>query len=176
MDFGAFSDVDGVAGGVRQVAVPPSRLIVGLANGPWSAAAHPSFAGVVSAHSSVILSPVLCLLVSGWAGDGKFPLFYPDEVADAFAILAGETAGNEAGAETRGGARDMRPRGCAFWNILDEGRAPPPLPAPPQIDGVTPTGERGGGKSESESAAGKSGGRAGPVWMAAGLNAFLRTR
>ena len=117
------------------------------------------------------------MLVSGWAGDGKFPLFYPDQVADAFAILAGETAGNEAGAETRGGARDTRPRGCAFWNILDEGRAPPPLPAPPQIDGVTPTGEREGGKSgESESAAGESGGRAGPVWMAAGLNAFLCAR
>jgi len=116
--------------------------------------------------------------VSGWAGDGKFPLFYPDEVADAFAIMAGETAGNAAGAEAGGGARDMRPRGCAFWNILDEGRAPPPLPAPPTIDGVTPTGERESGKSESESesAAGESAGRAGPVWMAAGLNAFLRTR
>ena len=72
----------------------------------------------------------------------------------------------------------MRPRGCAVWNILDEGRAPPPLPAPPTIDGVTPTGERESGKSESESesAAGESAGRAGPVWMAAGLNAFLRTR
>ena len=104
-------------------------------------------------------------------------MFYPDEVADAFAILAGETTGNEAGAETRGGARDVRPRGCAFWNILDEGRTPPPLPAPPQIDGDTPTGEREGGKSgKSESATGESGGRAGPVWMAAGLSAFLRTR
>ena len=65
VDFGAFSDVDGVAGGLRRVAVPPSRLVVGLANGPWSAASHPSVAGVGSIHSSVSCAVLVGVRVGG---------------------------------------------------------------------------------------------------------------
>jgi hypothetical protein len=48
-------------------------------------------------------------LANGWAGDGKFLLILPDDIAIAYNFLL------ESGIE---------PRGFAFWNILDEGASP----------------------------------------------------
>lgn len=67
------------------ISVPPSRLVVGLAN--------------------------------GWAGDGKFLLVYPHQVQEAF--------------EELGHQGQLQPRGFAFWNILDEGKASPMRPNEP---------------------------------------------
>lgn len=69
-------------------------------------------------------------LANGWAGDGKFPLVFPDEVGVAYNELLAE---------------DLAPRGFAFWNILDEGRVTARRPHE-------------------------------PLYMAAGLNSFLRIR
>ena len=84
-------------------------------------------------HSNLLSVPASQLVVglaNGWAGDGKFLLIYPAQAGAAYdALLAAGKA----------------PRGFAFWNILDEGRASPQRPEE-------------------------------PVWMAAGLNKFLRIR
>mmetsp|Transcript_23017 Transcript_23017/g.31548 ORF Transcript_23017/g.31548 Transcript_23017/m.31548 type:complete len:414 (+) Transcript_23017:2707-3948(+) len=66
------------------ISLPPSRLVVGLAN--------------------------------GWAGDGKFLLIYPHQVQEAFEEL---------------NRKQQQPRGFAFWNILDEGKASPMRPNEP---------------------------------------------
>lgn len=66
------------------ISLPPSRLVVGLAN--------------------------------GWAGDGKFLLIYPHQVQEAFEAM---------------GHQQQQPRGFAFWNILDEGKASPMRPNEP---------------------------------------------
>lgn len=55
-------------------------------------------------------------LANGWAGDGKFLLIYPDQVRVSYEALLREGAA---------------PRGFAFWNILDEGRASPQHPLVP---------------------------------------------
>lgn len=55
-------------------------------------------------------------LANGWAGDGKFLLIYPAQVAAAYRQLQAER---------------LTPRGFAFWNILDEGKASPQRPAEP---------------------------------------------
>jgi hypothetical protein len=134
----------------RLLTVPPTHLVVGLAN--------------------------------GWAGDGKFPLFYPHHVAAAFDLLAA------AGAPT--------PRGCAFWNILDEGRTPPVLPSPPSLpppslppssispplppsSTLLPGDKLSDDRSQTMPEAGQEAGQEqgqGEVWMAKGLNAFLKVR
>lgn len=52
-------------------------------------------------------------LANGWAGDGKFFLAFPDEVREAYHRLMQQS---------------HAPRGFAFWNILDEGKASPLRP------------------------------------------------
>lgn len=54
-------------------------------------------------------------LANGWAGDGKFPLFYPNQVGRGYAQLRSESV-------------DSTPRGFAFWDIADEGKASPQRP------------------------------------------------
>eukprot|EP01038_Epipyxis_sp_PR26KG_P004314 gene4314-6112_t len=55
-------------------------------------------------------------LANGWAGDGKFLLIYPEQVEVAFKKLE---------------LINKQPRGFAFWNILDEGKASPQRPSIP---------------------------------------------
>jgi chitinase len=55
-------------------------------------------------------------LANGWAGDGKFLLIYPDEVAMAYSQLA---------------SMSLQPRGFGFWDIADEGKESQQQPGVP---------------------------------------------
>lgn len=52
-------------------------------------------------------------LANGWAGDGKFSLVLPPDIQRSYNQLEKDSI-----------EEDLRPRGYAFWNILDEGRTP----------------------------------------------------
>lgn len=104
---------------------------------------------------------------NGWAGDGKFFLLFPDEVnlclylcscsclfCEFFLLcvcilrysLLQSRLSSQAGRAYEALTKlDLAPRGFAFWDILDEGRASAQRPNE-------------------------------PVWMAAGLNRFLKVR
>ena len=65
---------------------------------------------------SLPASQLVIGLANGWAGDNKFLLIYPAQAGAAYDAL--QAAGKV-------------PRGFAFWNILDEGRASPQRPEEP---------------------------------------------
>ena len=63
----------------------------------------------------------------------------------------------------------MEPRGFAFWNILDEGRAPPATENPRSTNKLVNVEDEKGGEEEKIK-------MQPPLWLADRLNKFLQIR
>jgi len=103
---------------ITQLRTPPAQYLAQFAQ-QMQAGWEVDFSDMAQFPVTRITVPKTQLVVglaNGWAGDGKFLMLYPEEVAEGYKVL--EEIGQE-------------PRGFAFWNILDEGAASPRRPQEP---------------------------------------------